>query len=141
MVPRAGTDLSSLPGWLPQHPVQSLVIHRHWVDTTSSNLVWGCECPGLSQRAEKARIDHPGRARAKRGGTLLQLTPPAMSSVQGVVAQSHGEGMKGSSVGEGSQLDQAVAVLTISVLAANAEEPLAEVTATHLSCHHTAQGT
>lgn len=42
----------------------------------------------------------------------------------------------------------AVAVLTISVLAANAEEPLAEVTATHLrkkepasTYHHTARGT
>lgn len=86
-----------------------------------------------------------GEVRQEGGGTLLQHTPPAMSSVQGAVAQSHGEGIKGSSGEEGSQLDQVVAVLTFSVLAANAEAPWAEETAPHLrekepasTCRHTA---
>lgn len=97
---------------------------------------------------EGKELTIPGGLGQKGGGALLQLTPPAKSSVQGVVAQSHGEGMKGSSGGEESQLDQIVAVLTISVLAANAEESLAEVPATHprkkepaSTCHHTARDT
>lgn len=60
------------------------------------------------------------------------------------MAQSHGEGIKGSS-GEGSQLDRVVAVLMVSVVAPRAERNVAEETATHFreekpasTCYHTA---
>lgn len=104
----------------------------------------GCECPGLSQRAERARTDHPGRAGIKRGRDPFT----AHSSCQILGIRGGGpEPWGGYERVVAWRRVTAVAVLTISVLAANAEEPLAEVTATHLrkkepaSTYHTARGT
>lgn len=102
------------------------------------------------ERERETDLTIPGEVGVEWGGgeegPFWQLSPLAMSLVQGVVAQSHEEGTTGGS-GEESQLDRAVALLIFSVLAPNAEEPTGggdsnppkrEKSQHTRTCHHTA---